>query len=574
MDAQQNSDFLTPGIQHIRKSIRDIDDSYNHAWDLLAELCQNAVDAIRATGRNAGEISVLVDAQTRTIQVSDDGIGIDPSSLPDLLKPFSTNKETDETSIGEKGVGLTFVMFSCNYFRIRTGTPRGAREARIRDALNWKSRTDNEALPLELRELDAFSGTEVTLEQVDPGSPIFSWSFQQLAYVLRTRTALGNTLAIWDGSLEVKVSIRHKAPDGQETSDRIPFNYWLPQEGLASNTHIDLDDFVSWANSAERTDADKRRRLQDRLITYRTEFVHSDNRKIRAFACYVPKRQTWKDLTARAEIASPDQLNDQEWLDNFDYLQFRSGIFTSVKGMPTGIEIGHPSTGYAGYWSNFFMLFEDSRLSFDIGRKSIHGRQASIYRKYARDMFNHFLTYVTRYVSGEVVERNHSWDRDQAFADIDSIPDLNLPPFSIKKTPKDQEAGVAALFYEAIGRGVIAGITPLVSGYRNKYDVFALVGARRVVLEFKSRLSRILRDFDDERKMFDEIDAVIAWDVSEDDIERFLQRGIALEEIESRLSERQPDFPYATHQMRLPNVNPVYVLDLKRILRAASTSQS
>lgn len=43
----KNIDFLKPDVLQIKKSIKGIDDSYNNEWDILAELIQNAVDAIR-----------------------------------------------------------------------------------------------------------------------------------------------------------------------------------------------------------------------------------------------------------------------------------------------------------------------------------------------------------------------------------------------------------------------------------------------------------------------------------------------------------------------------------------------
>ncbi|MCH4390755.1 MULTISPECIES: hypothetical protein [Staphylococcus] len=43
----ENIDFLKPDVLQIKKSIKGIDDSYNNGWDILAELIQNAVDAIR-----------------------------------------------------------------------------------------------------------------------------------------------------------------------------------------------------------------------------------------------------------------------------------------------------------------------------------------------------------------------------------------------------------------------------------------------------------------------------------------------------------------------------------------------
>lgn len=562
---KSNIGFLTPGIRQIRKSIIDIDDSYNNEWDILAELCQNSVDAIRATGRSSGQIKILVDATTHTIEVEDDGIGIEPDDLETLLKPFSTNKDMDESAIGEKGVGLTFAMFSCNDFTIRSGTSKGAAQGHVEGAREWKSRTDESPLTLSISSVDSFRGTKITLKDIEDDSTIFTWTRRQLAFVLRTRTAIGTTNSIWGEPLDIRVELRHRSIGQRDFEDSlIPFRYFLPTEDLSSEATIDIAEFVKWAADADRTDSDKRRKLRDRAITLKKTFTHRDNREIKAFACYVPSRQTWQTLSKKAYLATDEQLANSEWLDNFSYTQLNPGIFTSVKGMPTGIEISPPSTGYAGYWSNFFILFEDQSLRFDIGRKSIHGKQANIYRKYAHEIFNDFLKVVTRYVSGELDER--SWNREEAFTAIETMADLALPRYSLVKTPKDQEAGVAALFFEAIGKCDIQGITPLTTGYRNKYDLYAKVGPRKVVIEFKSRLSGLTRDFNDTRKMFDEIDAVVAWGVSEDDVEKFRTPGIELTRIRTGLSGASPEFPHATHELRLPNVHPIYVIDLKEVL--------
>ena len=55
-------DFLFPTLSQIRHSICGIDDSYNNFWDILAELIQNAVDAINRTDPVVqGEIYLQID---------------------------------------------------------------------------------------------------------------------------------------------------------------------------------------------------------------------------------------------------------------------------------------------------------------------------------------------------------------------------------------------------------------------------------------------------------------------------------------------------------------------------------
>ena len=563
-----DNNFLLPDINQIRHSIRDIDDSYNNDWDLLAELCQNAVDAIRLCSDRPGKIELSVDAISKSISIYDNGIGIDRDEMSFLLKPFSTNKMSNDNAIGEKGVGLTYVMFSSNFFEVISGTDKGASRGTIKNAYNWKLRTDNSKLPLDHKKLDEpFIGTKVTLRDVAL-LPVFNLTFEQLKYVLLTRTALGNTLSIWGDDSKIDISLRFKDQNGQEYEESLPYQYWLVYRDLADHEIIDLEDFISYAEVADRSDLDKRRRLKDKVIYQKGQFIHErDNREINYIACFVPSRSTWNKLTVSSDLFTEQQLDNQEYLENFGYAKFQEVITVSVKGMPTGISIDHPSTGYAGYWSNIFILFEDRRIKFDIGRKSIHGMQARVYKNYARTIFNEFLKYVTKYVTGEV-NVDVEWDRDETFAEIDKLINIGSDKIKFQKTPKDQEASVAAIFYELVGKGVINQITPLISGYRSRYDLYAKWGHKKVVIDFKSRLRNVLRDFSDQTKMFDQLDCLVCWDVSEEDEQAFSNMAITLEPIvpNALVTERRI-FPHATHRLILTAyVDPIYVIDLKKVI--------
>lgn len=563
-----DDNFLMPDTNQIRHSIRDIDDSYNNDWDLLSELCQNAVDAIRKSDVEDGKIELNIDAINRTIVIQDNGIGIHPDEMPVLLKPFSTNKSSDEETIGEKGVGLTYVMFSCNYFEILSGTSQGTSKGTITDAYNWKGRTDNSKIQLNHRfSQEAFSGTRVSLRDI-VASPIFNLTFEQLVFILRTKTALGNTLSIWEEDKKIEIALTFRDQQGVEHQDYIPFKYWLVFEGLGQHEIMDLDEFISFAEVAERSDIDKRRKLKDKVIYRKGEFIHDkDNRRIRYVACFVPSRNTWNVLTIAANLFTEQQLGNTEYLEMFGHARFQEGITVSVKGMPTGITIDRPTTGYAGYWSNIFILFEDRRIKFDIGRKSIHGMQARIYKNYAKIIFNEFLKYITKYMTGEV-NIDVEWDKDETFAEIEKIIDLASDKVKFRKTPKDQEASVAAIFYECLGIGIITGLTPLVSGYKHKYDLYAKWNNKKVVLDFKSKLKNVLRDFSDQKKMFDQLDCIVCWDVDEDDQQAFSNMAITLEPIQvSRLGVGERLFPNSTHRLILTGfVDPIYVIDLKKVL--------
>jgi hypothetical protein len=242
----ERMDFLAPDVGQIRQSILDIDDSYNNEWDILAELAQNSIDAIRMTTKKKGKIHIVFDCRANLISFADNGIGIDPSELPKLLRPFATNKRGSTKAIGEKGVGLTFTIFTCDDFKIITGTNKKKVSGSIHGAYTWKRGTDSEPLKLEINEIhvedDNDFSTTVTLSGVKE-TPIFNLSIDQLIFVLRTRTALGNTKYKWERDIDIDISITYIDSFGEKIERKVPFTYYYPIENLNDTAKIDLKIF-------------------------------------------------------------------------------------------------------------------------------------------------------------------------------------------------------------------------------------------------------------------------------------------------------------------------------------------
>lgn len=561
--------FLQQGVSHTRQSVIDIDESYNNEWDILAELLQNSVDAIRESDREDGNIILNVNCQNKIISVKDNGIGIDTSHIQSLLALFGTNKKGKEKTIGEKGVGLKFAMFSCNDFLLKTATEDNASEAIVKDAYNWKKSTEDKYLSLEINELEnSFDGTEIILKEIQE-SPIFDLTLPQLRYVLRTRTAIGNTNAIFDTpDKNITVILNYTTPTGSVKTENIPFKYLLPIENVGANDKISMEEYYAYTREGNKDDQQKRLKLKNRIV-YTTKKIEVKNKDVWAFACLVPRRITWGTVNNYMNLATEEDLKNDSFLQNFSYATLQPGIFTSVKGMPTGIRIEPPITGSAGTWGSIFILFDDRKLTFDIGRKSIHGRVQKVYQEYAREIFNDFRTNVIKYTSGDITPESTQWDRDEVFEEVESLIDLNNKNTNFVKTPKDQEATVAALFFECIGSGKINKLKPLIAGYKNKYDLYARWEKKRIVVEFKSHLYKIIKDFNDEVKMFNEVDCIACWDVSEEDEQAFKDISVSLDKVNepSVLNKSNDTFPYATHVLRYSNFSkPIYVIDMKILL--------
>ncbi len=569
--AMGESNFLKQSVKQMRKSIKGIDDSYNHPWDIIAELTQNSVDAVKKRIQKKeiekGAITIKIDSRNNFISVEDNGVGIHPDKLEVLVAPFSTDKEEDPNSIGEKGVGLTFTVFSCNQFYIKSGTEKGVSDGKINDAFKWKSQTDETPLILFTNPLkENYRGTLVELSHVKE-SVIFDLSVAQLKAVLRTKTALGNTLTIWGDDVAIDIKLIVTNIDGIEYSEKIDFSYLLITEGRLKSTLMDIEDWYVYAK-AGRTDMEKMKKMYNKVVFKQGTWVYGE-RIVKYWACCASVRKFFNEVSVKNGICTEDQLKNDDFMEYKGFTLFNSAITVSVKGMPTGITIEHPVTGNQGAWPQMFMLFEDPFIKFDIGRKAIHGMQAKIYKNIAKEIFNEFVGNVVRYMGDADDKYKPEWDKAEIFRAIEGLPSMNIDAIKLQKKPIDQEASVVGLFYECIGNKMIKNILPLSSGYKRQYDLYAKWDNRDVIIEFKTKARDIIEDFINERKYFDRLDCLVCWKVTGEDYEAFQKAGLTFEEIEEKEFVRNQDatvFPHATHQLILPYTTPKYVIDLSIII--------
>lgn len=499
------------------------------------------------------------------------------AEIPTLLSPFSTNKENDFESIGEKGVGLKFVIFQSNHFVLETSCDSEEVKsiAMIDNAKQWKLGCSDEILKMNLEISDNKTiGTKIIISDVE-NDELFGLTFDSMQFILRTKTAIGNVVNIFSNienqKEKIKVELEMIDNNGKYNNVELSNKFWLPTEAYNQQTDMcNLDDFAEWLKE-DRSDAEKRRYLKDKIIYKEGKFIHANNRVINYWACFVPARKIWNDISKKYNLISQDIIDDEEKMDSYYYTTFQPGIYTSVKGMPTGISIDIPNTGNAGYWSNIFIIFDDKQLKFDIGRKSINGNVKVIYKNYAKEIFKEFTKYIVKYVAGEPeLNVNSIWERDNVIAEINALPKLESNITSFLKIPSDQEATVAAIFYELIGKNIITNFKPIISGYKNKYDLYAYWGDKHfVIIEFKSHLRNIIRDFDDELKLSNEIDYIVCWDVNDDDIKAFNNQGLTLQELTKSAFSNDIDryIPISTHVLNIPSAKPVYIIDLKKVLK-------
>ncbi len=560
--------FLKPDTDQIRHQIRGILDSYSHEWDLLSELAQNSIDAIRKGGAKKGKIKLQINAKNRTIEIADNGVGINPSVVETLLKPFGTDKRGKPNQVGEKGVGLKFVIFSSSKFWLSTKGDEGTCTVAIDQASGWVESDGPEELfltkSLEAEFKNSEQGTRVSLTVADPQYPLFDYSFEELIFLLRTKTALGDTGFIWNDDLNSEVVFSHIDKGGIESTETFDCKYLLPIDRIKKADAVNIDDFFEWLKEQDRSDQDKRRKLLNKVV-FTSGKQNKSGREIRYWSCFVPRRETWRKLSQLVGVNHDNGAEDL-FVSELPGVGFSGGFVTSTKGMPTGISIELKPRGSAGYVPNFFIIIDDPALKFDIGRKSVHGRQQGMLREIAYENFREYINTTRRYMGGEIDPEVADWNRDEVFNEVEGLPDLRSSKTRFVKRPNSQEATVAAMFFEQMGKGQFEDVKPLISGYKERYDLYAKWKNRRFVLEFKFNLAELFRDFTEERKMFSEINAVVVWEVTEIDRIQAERRGMTVNHIEASDLVDYKGFPNATKTLTLGDVPPIYVVELKPML--------
>ncbi|WP_188851318.1 ATP-binding protein [Haloarcula argentinensis] len=588
--------LLSNPENRIKKQIENIYESYSNPWDILAELNQNAVDAIKEW-ENENEdidkdhlIELKIERSSNSIEIYDTGIGILPDNLPELLAPNATDKAGDFSTIGEKGVGLTYCIFCSNKFQIETTSPEGYYEAEINGARTWRERDQVDGVPgTENQNTDSTenkpleTGTKIRLDDVQLAESdeesIFELSPARIEYLLRTKTAIGNTKARFaENQPNIDIELTIVDEDGEAFTDDVSYEYYYPDQFWKESEVVDLEEFESRDDIGRMSDEQKRRHLDGKV--WKAEGITERNGKnIRYYALFVPSSKAWDRISEQNDLIDQDGNADLE-----------AGVYTSTRGMPTGIEIGTPDTGSGGYWANTYILLGYDGFNFDLGRKSIPGRTQGMLKEIAADKFRTFSNWrdivnvsnKTPARKPEQVVRNQRGDR---FQKLKRIKDLNCPGIQFQKVPDGQEAGVVSIFHELIGSGYLDNYRGYRTGYSQDYDFWGVYDAaiaelgeslqsqfpdqdsisQEVVIEAKYDAADVITDIESGRKYLEDIDLVVSWTINE---ERFETASTTIEP----LADEDTFYVGSTHEVvpadpTGPAGTQLYLMCLKRHIR-------
>lgn len=476
-------DFLSQAHDEaVRKEATNILSSYNQVYDVLAEILQNAVDAVderynQESATAVTKIAISFNAHERSITITDTGTGMPWGILKQALAPNISYKASvsakslAKRSRGEKGVGLSFLTFVCNYLRVKTCDGTQTIEAVVKGANDWVDErsqirpmikpTSANPEPV-TEELGSRTYTQIELKDVKTkdycDQDIFDMVLPELVYTLRTKTAVGFTGSITSNEVpepDIEISLLFTDKENNEHAEqRVPYRYLAPEEYVDSGSKVSYDRFIELLRD------DKLNQVRGKALIYRSQKKTEGGRLIDCYA-FAMAAEVYKDI-------QKDLIQKEGWIpDSW------TGIYIATRGMPSGITVEHPVTYDAGYWRRVFMLLQDDQMKFDVGRKSLVGQAKPMMQSIAEQVWKEISPYLQRITPGdsEAVTRRKQGKLIQLFQEAQGWPNLNFDKVQYLKQPQ-REQMVVALFYELIGAGVLKGYKTLRNNTFDQYDAF------------------------------------------------------------------------------------------------------
>lgn len=472
-----------------KREILDLFRDYRHPWDILSELVQNAVDAINDNNDiQTGRIDITISPDERTFEIRDNGTGISEDNMEKVLVPnFSLNKESTRT-FGYKGVGLSFVSHLTRKFIIESVQNNKKTVYTLENTVDWvadmpnANATDEKQISEEISE--SFTRITATLSDnyADTGiralqslNEFFTWvnNPKILEFVLRTKTAIGNTKRYLGSAPKKEIEV-------YITIDKIPqkidFNYLSPF----------LSDYSKHSRYLLKETIDKNPKYEE-LFQNATK---RDSDKM-----YRSLRYDFKNLEVGSQIRTKTrfdlsvlvcgetgvtQLEEQYEINkigptNKQSFQMNTGIYLSVDGMPTDINLFRWVDGF----KKRFLCLVDVDMSangeLDKGRKGISEhtknliislveeklREKIVDKKYSLYQLAQRMneSQTKGYGGTDTLIHKEKWERTKSV----------IEKLSISKAPLDENACIF-IFAELLGRGDLQGYNLIYISQDATYD--------------------------------------------------------------------------------------------------------
>lgn len=489
---------------------RGILDSYHNYYDIFSELIQNSIDSVRKSQKNDQQVNVYYNNDSQTVEVYDNGIGLSENDLT-FFALGNTNKSEEDDSIGEKGLGASFILGISDDFYLETVKENKKIIAICKNA--FQTIKDRQVPDLNYT-IEDFAGESycklrVTIASID----IDIESFEQFKFILRTRTAIGNTSNLFK-NLEERENIRINITlesNEKRFDEVIPFLY-LHLDELVQGTYPIFD--------AEYSNRNKKWMIDENEI----------ERNPRGILRLV-------DYTNGIYLTFAEAAIYQKFGDAVGLERFPEDIIISIKGCPTSVEVNKPRLGNAGYYTNLHVIIEGNDFTLDAGRKTITRENANQVREKIRSFYSDIVKHAKLFVGTPHDAIGEGAGLDQVKERARNTADLMIDGIPFGKIPRHEQS-VVAIFHELLGAKLILGYKTLLVSQYNTFDILfeyeasidkigknpkeiylksAGKGVKEFKMisfgEFKLNLSSFCEDVNNDVKAMDHVNLVICWDV-------------------------------------------------------------
>ena len=125
----------SPVALHMGEVLLLVANTYPRLLDFVLEIIQNSLDA------NAKQITVKIDMQKRSLEVTDDGLGVSREKFEQALTQICQSMKTKvKDALGRFGRGLISPLGKCEYFTF-TSCPRSSSTAQTTGYIQWNFNT-------------------------------------------------------------------------------------------------------------------------------------------------------------------------------------------------------------------------------------------------------------------------------------------------------------------------------------------------------------------------------------------------------------------------------------------------
>lgn len=447
-------------------------------------------------------------------------------------------------------------MFSTNHLSIESVREGEKIVGKVEGAFDWATGKKEEVPKLQLSgesNAGAQSQTKFTLTgmfSLDEDLDIFRYGIGRLKHIIRTRTAAGNTLALFGEKThkDIEIELTYIDEEGKSAIENIPYTYDGPENYIKPNVSF-ADRQTNLANRNDRVVRGKAVHSTGKCLT--------DSGKELKYYYFVCSRTKFFEMSK--EIIG---VTDEK-----DFV--RGGIYLSTKTMPTGIQIQPPAFGKEGYWYNIYIIFEYDELKLDPGRKSVPGRITSMVRKQAINIYNELKNHF-----GDILDQEDEIEVDLAASQeidemwdylSDNVHDLNFDDLHYHKEPEGEQ-GVVAIFYELIGKGILTGYHTWRNSTRDTYDAYVKyrkdpsANTNKIILEFKHEASDVIVDIRSHKKEYSKIKLLVCWNI---DRKKFTDEGFSVRQYQP---DDQRFFHGSTHEISVNVGTPIEVICPKTFL--------